>query len=57
MSNNVTNSVILAFRIPAEVRDGITVAAKRKLASRTEYLRRIIVEAVNRDGGFAECNS
>jgi len=52
MSSNITNSVILAIRIPPEVRDGIAEAAKRSLSPRTEYLRRVIVEAVTRDGGF-----
>jgi len=47
------NSVILAIRIPPEVRDGIAKAAKRSLSPRTEYLRRILVECVARDGGFS----
>ena len=48
----MTNSVIIAFRIPPEVKAGIAMAAKRKFTAQTEYLRQIIVEAVNRDGGF-----
>jgi hypothetical protein len=48
----MTNSVIIAFRIPVEVNTGITAAAERKFTGRTEYLRKIIVEAVSRDGGF-----
>jgi len=54
MTNSITKPVILAFRIPSEVEDAIAVAAKRKFASRTEYLRQIIVECVRRDGGFTE---
>ena len=50
----MTNSVIIAFRISPEVKAGIAMAAKRKFTAQTEYLRQIIVEAVNRDGGFAE---
>jgi len=52
-SSNIMNSVILAIRIPPEVRDGIAKAAKRSLSPRTEYLRRILVECVARDGGFS----
>jgi homoserine acetyltransferase len=54
MANNVTNTVILAFRIPPEVRDGIAIAARKRFSGRTEYLRQVIVDAVNRDGGFTD---
>ena len=45
-------STIIAFRVRPEVKAAIGLAAKKRFTSAPEYLRRLVVDGVSRDGGF-----
>jgi hypothetical protein len=45
-------TTILAVRVNPAVKAAITVAAQRKYVPVPDYIRRLIVDGVTRDGGF-----